>query len=337
MPNDRLEQLEAKPSKKRRLFFGFWVLILLVLIIGSIACLLFYKTGFTFSQITVNLKNNAGLLPLSSSEKDPDRLNILLLGLRGENDPNGGLLTDTMMVASIKKSTGQVALISVPRDLYVQMPASYQKEKINSSYALGKEKKYGGGGLVYSKAVISEITGLYIDWTASVNFEAFKELVEALGGIYVYLDKPFEEKIQFANEIQLSLPAGWNFLDGDKALYYVRSRYSTSDFDRMRRQQQSLIAIKEKALSLGILTNPLKIFNLLSILGKNVRTDMQMENIQELLALYPHLKTDQIKKRVFDSSPEGLLYSDQSNCIYTLLPIGGDFSNIQAACKNIFQ
>jgi len=327
------EQLEEKKPSKRRLFFG--ILVLVIFLIGIIG-LLAYKTGFTFSQMSIDFKNNTGLFPSVQSEKDPDRINILLLGLRGENDPHGGLLTDAIMVLSIKKNTGQVALISIPRDLYVKMPGSEKKEKINFAYALGEEKKYGGGGIIYSKAIVSEVTGLYIDWAVAVNFKAFQEIVDALGGINIELDKPFEEKAQFANEIQLSLPAGKNTLNGETALYYVRSRFSTSDFDRMRRQQQVLIAIKEKALSLGVLTNPIKIFNFLSVLGRNIRTDMEFENIQELLALFPHLKTDQIIRKVFDTTPEGLLYSSQYNGSYILLPVAGDFSQIQEVCKNIF-
>lgn len=335
-PLEQLNQIEKRP-KRHRLFFGFWILVLIIFLIGIIG-LLAYKTGFTFSQISIDLKNNAGLFPSVQSEKDPDRINILLLGLRGEGDPHGGLLTDAMMVLSIRKDTGQVALISIPRDLYVKMPGTEQKEKINFAYALGEEKKYGGGGIIYSKAIVSEVTGLYIDWAVSVNFKAFQEIIDALEGINIYLDKPFEEKAQFANEIQLSLPAGKNILNGETALYYIRSRFSTSDFDRMKRQQQVLIAIKEKALSLGVLTNPVKIFNFLSVLGRNVRTDMEIGDIQELIGLSSHLKTGQIIRKVFDTTPEGLLYAaQQDNGSYILLPVAGDFSQIQEICKNIFE
>lgn len=330
--SDQEEELKEKPIKSRK---WLWILILVFFLIGIIG-LLAYKTGFTFSQMSIDFENNAGLFPSVQSEKDPDRINILLLGLRGEKDPHGGLLTDAIMVLSIKRNTGQVALISIPRDLYIKMPGTEQKEKINFAYALGEGKKYGGGGIIYSKAIVSEVTGLYIDWAVSVNFKAFQEIVDTLEGINVYLDKPFEEKAQFTNEIQLSLPAGKNILNGETALYYVRSRFSTSDFDRMKRQQQVLIAIKEKALSLGVLTNPIKIFNFLSVLGRNVKTDMEMGDIQELLRLSPHLKTDQIIRRVFDTTPEGLLYSGQYNGSYILLPVAGDFNQIQEVCKNIF-
>lgn len=114
-----------------------------------------------------------------------------------------------------------------------------------------------GGGIDMAEKVISKITGIYIDKTVVFDFSAFKEIVDAVGGIDIYLEKPFKESSQWGYEF--SLPAGNNHLNGEQALYYVRSRYSTNDFDRARRQQEVIIAIKNKALTLGFLTNPLKI------------------------------------------------------------------------------
>ncbi len=110
---------EKSQSHWSRFAFCFWIIILIAFLLG-VGGVLIYKTGFTFSQMSVG----NGVLPLSENTPlpDPDRLNVLILGLRGEGDPNGGLLTDSNMVASLKRSTGQVALISVPRDLYITMP-----------------------------------------------------------------------------------------------------------------------------------------------------------------------------------------------------------------------
>ena len=325
---------EERPSKIKRFFFVFFVLVFL----GGLIALFAFKTGFTFSQITIN-NNGGGKLPIEQpiQDKDPDRVNILLLGIRGEDDPHGGLLADSLMLVSIKKSTGQVALISIPRDLYITIPGTALHEKINAVYAYGEKIKRGSGGILYCKVVVSEISGLYIDYAISVNFEAFKETIDAIGGIDIYLDKPFVEDKQFTNEIILNLPAGKNHLDGTTALYYVRSRYTTSDFDRMKRQQQVLLAVKERALSLGVLANPVKIYNLLGILGRNVRTDMGMPEIQEMIRLASTADTDNIITKVFDTSAEGLLYSARAdNGAYILLPVGGSYEKIRAVCRNIF-
>lgn len=324
--------------KRTRFRFGFWGLFLALIIIGIITVLV-YKTGFTFSKMTVDLSNNGGILPQIEPlpEKDPDRTNILLLGIRGEDDPYGGLLTDAMMIVSFKKSTGQVAMISFPRDLYVEMPASNKKEKINTLYAHGEQKRYGGGGILYSKHVLSRISGLYLDYAVVANFEAFQEVVDILGGITIYLDRPFKEETQFAKEIIIDLLAGANVLDGRTALYYIRSRYSTSDFDRARRQQQVLLAIKDKIFSLGVLSNPIKLFNILDSLGRNIRTDISKEEMIESLEMVDRFDDKNIKRKVFDTSPNGLLYSSiLEDGTYVLLPMGDDFKQIQEACQGIF-
>ncbi len=331
---------EKEPSKVKRLSFVFWILFL-ILLIGGIFGGLIYKTSFTFSKIRVdnNKSNDLALLPLNKllPEDDKDREDILLLGYRADDDPNGGLLTDTMMVVSIKKSTHQVAMISIPRDIFMKVPGTEIYEKINYAHAYGFMHGGSAQGLLYAKIAVSQVTGLHIDSAVLVNFNAFEELVNALGGVDVYLEKPFKENEQFSKEMIVDLPAGENHLDGLSALYFVRSRYTTSDFDRARRQQQVILAIKDKALSLGVLTNPVKIFNLFDALGKNVRTDMTNSQISTLVSEYPNIDFSHVKQKVFDTSPEGLLYSSYSEAgAYILLPVGGSFAKIQQTCKNIF-
>jgi len=349
----------------RRFAFGFWILFLIFILVG-VGGALIYKTGFTFSQINVD----PGTLPLAENEATPvpdaDRINILLLGLRGESDPDGGLLTDSIMVISIKKSTGQVALISIPRDLFVAMPGEKYKEKINFAYALGFEKRGGaGGGLLYSKIAASRSIGLNITYGIAVDHAAFKEIIDILGGIDISLANPFIEDQQWISggdagsspffsiqtktastsegriETQkwvFEIPAGATHLDGNSALYLARARFSSSDFDRARRQQLIFQAIKNKALTLGILGNPVKVFQILDSLGKNVRTDLTLKDIQNLLAMYSNLDTKNIFHRTFDTTPEGLLYETHTESgAYILLPVGDNFDKIKEVCRDIFQ
>lgn len=338
------EQFSQERPKKRRIWLWFFIIILIfVALIGTV----FYKAGFTFSQMNVGNSSLGGILPISEdapkTEKDSDRINILLLGLRGVDDPNGGLLTDTIILLSIQKSTNKVAMISIPRDLYIKMPILSDqktpaiKEKINFAYALGEEKKRDAG-LAFSKVAVEDVTGLYIDYAVSVDFEAFKEIVDILGGIDIYLEKPFSETTQFSKDILLELPAGKNHLDGEKTLFFVRSRYSTNDFDRARRQQQILLAIKEKATSLGVLLNPIKIFELFSSFGRHIRTDMSFGDINSLISLANSLNPESIIGKVFDTSEQGLLYASTSDSgAYILLPVGDNFDKMREGCKNIFQ
>ncbi|MFH0907057.1 MAG: LCP family protein [bacterium] len=324
-----------------------WIFIIILTIVG-LFCLLFLKTSFTVNKV-IAWQDVANILPFSDKlpEKDPNRINVLILGMRGLEDPGDGkMLSDTIIIASIKKDTGKIALISIPRDLYVDIWCDSSKRKINSAHAYG--------GLDCAKKTVAMATNLYIDYAISVDFKALKETIDTLGGITIYLDEPFVEDFQwwsegweenenwFIKEIEgeekwvFYVPEGRNDLDGDIALYYVRSRYSTNDFDRMRRQQQVLMAIKDKAFSLGVLANPIKIYNLLDVLGRNVRTDIGLADIKNFIGLSSDLDTKDIKKIVFDISTEGLLYHTFIDEQYVLLPIDDNFDKIQEACKNIF-
>jgi LCP family protein required for cell wall assembly len=357
-PNRPKMPLAEEPRKKSllRLRYAFLVFALIFAFSGGYVL---YKTNATFDQMTGQqnslLKSIAKMIPFSGNffqvlpveggnnspvdqikNKELERLNVLLLGLRGVGDPNGGLLTDTMMVMSIKVDTGEVALISIPRDLYIEIPNTDHKGKINESYANGMKSSDWKGGLEYSKIAVENVTGLDIHYTTSVDFEAFKEIIDTLGGITVYLDKPFSEKYQF-EEGSIELPAGKNVIDGDTALLYARARFSSSDFDRARRQQQILVGVKEKALGLGILSNPVKVISVMNALGNHVRTNAELWEIKELAGFFGKVDTSNVKRKVFDTSAEGMLYQSHSATgQYILLPEGGNFDKIHETCSNIF-
>ncbi len=266
-----------------------------------------------------------------------DRLNVLILGIRGVNDPNGGLLSDTIMVVSLEPKTGKVALISIPRDLYVEMPHHNFENKINEVYVHGIEDEDWKRGLRYSKETVEDVTGLDIHYSTSVDFKAFKEIIDIFGGVTITLDRPFSEKNQFAEGV-IELPAGRQVIDGDTALLFVRARFSTSDFDRAKRQQQVLLAIKEKAFSLDVLSNPAKIISILNSLGNHVKTDAELWEIKELIVLMQKINTTDVKRKVFDTSEKGLLYASRDDKgSYILLPEGDNFGEIREVCRGIFQ
>ena len=291
--------------------------------------------GNNFFQILPIEKEVSVIDRLKNNELD--RLNILILGIRGVNDPNGGLLTDTMMVASVEPKTGKTALISIPRDLYVNIPYHDHKNKINEVYVDGIKDGGWQNGLKYSKKAVSDVTGLDIHYVASVDFKAFKEIIDTLGGIRITLARPFSETNQFEEGV-IELPAGSQTIDGDTALLFARARFSTSDFDRAKRQQQLLIAIKEKAFSLGVISNPVKIISILNSLGNHVRTDAELWEIKELVIVMKKIDTADVRRKVFDTSKKGLLYASRdSNGSYILLPEGGNFDQIHKACEDIFK
>jgi len=125
-------------------------------------------------------------------------------------------------------------------------------------------------------------------------------------------------------------------MKGDTALKYARSRETTSDFDRSHRQQSLIVAIKDKAFSLGVLANPVKISELVSTIGDHLKTNMSLSEIKAFADLVQNINKDEIENKVLDNSQNGFLY-DVNDGAYHLLPKGGNFEAIQAMIKGIFQ
>lgn len=311
-----------------------------LIIIAVIATGLFYLSAIAHQIDILNpfaSRDSTHLLPVYTPDpdyampaKDPNRLDILILGIRGADDPdaaNGGpLLTDSIQIFSYDKTSKKSSLISIPRDLWVTVH-DQQKDKINAVYEYGYY--HSSNYLRFVEDKFSEITGVYIDQVVVFDFSSFKEIVDALGGIDVTLTVPFSETQQWG--ASFSLPIGLNHLDGQNALYYARSRYSSSDFDRSRRQQQIIFAIKDKLLKLNFISDPLKSFSILNLIRSDVKTDIGVWNINELLNLANQVKFDQIKHTVI--SMDNLVVESKDNGAYILLPKDGTLAGI----KQFFQ
>ncbi|OWK27035.1 MAG: hypothetical protein US76_00195 [Parcubacteria group bacterium GW2011_GWA2_38_13b] len=332
-------------------------LLAVLLIIGGFVAFFSHKSGFSY--VNTDLENiDANLLPDNDFApiKDPDRLNILALGIRGVDDENGGLLTDTIMLISIKKDTSNIALISIPRDLYVYITRT-KRDKLNTVYAAGESIDWGGGGLTLAKKIVSQITGQYIDYAISIDFNGFEKFIDTLGGITISLNSPFMEYKQWENypehikeenkqywrlnkeeqRWELFIDKGTHLLDGEMTLYYARARFSSNDFERTKRQQQIINAIRDKLFSIGIMANPVKIFNILDILNNHIKRDFTVLETKELLGFAQKTKNSMIIKKTLDDSENGLLYSAMLENLYVLLPVGNTYENIRNAVKNIFE
>ncbi len=267
----------------------------------------------------------------SMPEKEPNRLDILVLGIRGENDPDasdgGPLLTDSIQIFSYDKVTKKASLISIPRDLYVKIHDD-KKDKINSAYEYGIA--HSPNSLEFIKNKFSQVSGVYIDDVVVFDFSSFKEIVDALGGVDVTLAAPFSESQQWG--YKFSLPAGLNHLNGQDALYYARSRYSSTDFDRSRRQQQIMFAIKDKLSQLNFLSDPVKSFQIVNLIRSDIKTTLGIWNIRQYLDIANNIKFDQMKRTVI--STDNLLVDGRENGSYILLPKNGNLSEIKTFFKN---
>lgn len=264
---------------------------------------------------------------------EDDRWDLLVLGIRGEDgeesDQTGRLLTDTIILISYDKKTSKTSMVSIPRDLYLRVYGD-KISKVNEIYEAG-----GRNPLSFTKKVFSRITGVYIDSAVVVDFSSFKKVIDDLGGIDVVLDRPFSETQQWGYEFHL--PAGTNHLDGQNALYYARSRFSSSDFDRAQRQQKVLIAIKDKITELNLLADPIKTLSILNTIRSNIETDLNIWDVGSLLKLSEQFSGADEKVNKYVMTTENILYETHVQTevgnLYVLKPNGDNLQQI----KHLFQ
>jgi LCP family protein required for cell wall assembly len=189
----------------------------------------------------------------------------------------------------VGQEKGDVVLLSVPRDIWVPS----LKAKLNSAFHYG-EKKRPGGGFTLAKSAVSETINQPIDFVAMINFANFEKVIDSLGGVDINVEKdlddakfpiPGKENDECGGDEEymcryehLHFSAGVQHMDGKTALKYVRSRQAEgdegTDFARSRRQERLLLAIKEKLLSLGVLTDPNKLSSLYKSVSSSIVTDI---------------------------------------------------------------
>lgn len=276
--------------------------------------------------------NTALPLPPVPVQSDPNRLNLLLLGSPGATQADGGpLLTDTIMVLSLNRLSARVALISIPRDLYVILPHIGSAQKINAAYAFGEVR--GLGGLELAMETVSRVAGIPIHDAIRVDLAAFEEIINALGGIDVEVQQDF----QGAPGEHIAVERGVVHMTGTVASRYVRSRKSTNDFDRSRRQREVLGALRAELQRSELVQNPLRALELLDTLGNHVRTTLTSAEIKALIELMPSFEFADMTQRGFDASAQSpLRHTTSAQGSYILLPKSSDYRGIHQVFQGIF-
>lgn len=272
------------------------------------------------------------------------RTNILLIGAGGEGH-DGANLTDTIIVASIDYENKVVPMISIPRDFYI-ISDKYPNQRINSIYDTYMRKDGKREGIRVLKEIVEGITNTDIQYYAFVNFKGFEDIVDAMGGVEIMVEEaiydPYYPKGETIYFETFKLKAGLQQLDGETALKYARSRKTTSDFDRAKRQQQLMYAIKDRAFSMDILTDPGKITALYNSVADNIDTNLSLAEILELAKLSKELNKEDIFPAVLNDDPSscgGLLYTparEYFDGASVLLPAGEDYSHLHRVVNTIF-
>lgn len=263
--------------------------------------------------------------------EEDGRVNILLMGIPGDPKHDGPNLTDTLMVASYNVNDKYLHLFSLPRDLQVSAADNLGTMKINAVYETGQSRT--GDGATELAKTVENVVGLDIPYYIRIDFAGFKQLIDELGGVKIDVKKDLSDP-NYPNDsggVQLfEVKAGSYTMDGDMALKYARSRQSTSDFDRARRQQDVIMAIRAKASDLGLLTAPAKMFAISDIIKDHMATNLNKDEMTRLMKLVSDFNPANITNKVFDDSAAGLLVASKSEGgAYILTPVGGDYNKIK--------
>lgn len=221
---------------------------------------------------------------------------VLLLGVDRRPDPNDGVRSDTMILVHLNARERWASMLSIPRDTMATIPRlglakintayGYGYANAEALYGIGTQPEAAGGALVAE--TLESLLNVRVDYIAQIDFSGFERLVDSIGGVVVDVPTPLldpQYPTEFYSVERVYIPAGLQVMNGRTALTYARSRHSTSDFDRSRRQQQVLRAVLDQVRARGILENAGLIPRWLDVLEQNVRTTLPLRDLEFVNAL----------------------------------------------------
>ena len=345
----RAGRAARKPVPVRRIVWSSVIgLVLTVLGVGG------FLTWRAYANLHKVFHGTTAVAALTNKPVTPDllkgegdgRINVLLLGIGGP-DHEGPDLTDTIVLMSVDPVNNTASMLSIPRDLWVKQPVNYfgSVQKINAAYESGKYHYIGKldptnnntnavqAGFVSADQVISNVLDVKINYHVLVDFQAFRQAIDAVDGVTV--DVPtqlYDPTMQWENHNNPVLAdVGIQQMDGVKALLYARSRETTSDFARAERQRQILVALKDKVLTAGTLSNPAKIEGLMNAFGNNVYSDLSTQGASRLFSIIKKVSDTQIASLDLTQPPHKLVTTDHVGATSVVRPIAGfdSYADIQ--------
>jgi LCP family protein required for cell wall assembly len=242
------------------------------------------------------------LIPTSEPWEGIDRVNILLMGI--DRRPGEAFIsrTDTMMLVSLDPVTESATILSIPRDLYVLIPG-YGRDRINTAFVYGSAGNNPIGGAALAMQTVEYNLGVPVNHYVLVDFSAVINGINSLGGIDVNvpvtINDPTFPNMDYGFD-PLFIPAGLNHFDGAMALKYARTRHQDSDFGRAARQQQVLLAVRQKAADLGFTGLITQASSLYQQVENGVRTDLSLEQMIRLASAVNGIDSDSIRNEVLD-------------------------------------
>lgn len=233
---------------------------------------------------------------------DSDRITILVMGIDRRPGEPFVSRTDTMMLLSLNPKTEQASILSIPRDLYAEIPG-WGRDRINTAFVRGAAAGGPAGGADLAMKTVSLNLGVHVDHYLLIDFSAFVTGIDTLGGIDIYvpttINDPTFPNMNYGYD-PLYISAGDHVFDGVTALKYARTRHQDNDFGRAERQQAVVLAVRDKVLSLGAEELLIKMPLLYRQVEEGVRTDMSLSEMIALAAAGTRLSSENIKTDVID-------------------------------------
>lgn len=344
-------------SRKKIALKAAGVLSALVLVVGGwLGYKFLNNTNKIFGgNIASNLTSLFKPVPLKGQETG--RVNILLAGNSADDaGHDGALLTDSVMVVSVDVENNKAFMLSIPRDLWVDIPGVGHK-KINEAYYWGdmakfSENGYPKGGMGLLAKVVEQNFGIHSHYYSLVNYSAFRDAVNAVGGISVNVSSTdprgiYDPNIDWTTKGPLvKLSNGTHTLNGQQALNLARARgsaygaygFAQSDFTRTEYQRKMLLGLKDKASNAKTLSNPLRVSGLFDAIGNNVKTDFKLNELLTLQSLMKKIDSGKISSLALVDNNRNLLTSYATPTGQSaLIPAAGidDFSEITAFLQKI--
>ncbi|MCP4415429.1 MAG: LCP family protein [Chloroflexi bacterium] len=260
------------------------------------------------SQVELDSEQN-DLPPILSSDafhpwQGKDRVSILLMGSDQRCEEDGPTHSDSMMILTIDPMGLSAAVLSLPRDLWVEIP-DFGVDRINQANYLGEIYEYPGGGQALAVQTVETLLGVPIDFYVAVNFDAFVEVVDLIGGIDINVPEAIDDPAypdRCYGYDPFSIEANEQHLDGEAALKYARTRATFGgDVDRAGRQQAVILAIREQIFALDRLPQLIaQAPQLWQTSQENVRTNMTLDEAIQLALLVQDIPRDSIDTAVLD-------------------------------------
>jgi LCP family protein required for cell wall assembly len=244
------------------------------------------------------------LIPTIEAFEDTNRVNILLMGI--DRRPGEPFIsrTDSMMIISLNQEEETISILSVPRDLYVVIPGR-GRDRINTAFVYGASDGNPVNGAMLSMQTLEYNLGVQLDHYVLVDFAAVINGVNAIGGIDVNvpfnINDPTFPNMNYGFD-PLFIPAGLQHLDGELALKYARTRHVDSDFGRAQRQQQVVLAVRDKLLSMGVAQLVLQAPTLWQQVEQGIRSDLSLEQFSQLGLLASNIPSESIRNEVLDQN-----------------------------------